>query len=154
MKILYQEWIQTTQHQLKKSEHEWTTNKRVKILLTFKDYSYHVNGCEYNKKNKKIFGRLYKLIMNEQVVLKKQELTLELENLKCLKWVKENSLIKSYSKFITIINEMHSLEKTYTSYKRVRQILRSLLSTSRHMVAYITHAKDPNIMALGDLIES
>jgi len=67
----------------------------------------------------------------------------------------ENEAINEmYARFTTIVNEMRSLEKTYSTHERIRKILRCLPSMWRPMVTAITQAKDLKSMNLEDLIGS
>jgi len=67
----------------------------------------------------------------------------------------ENETIdEMYARFTTIINEMRSLRKAYSTHERIRKILRCLPSMWRPMVTVITQAKDLKSMNLKDLIGS
>ena len=59
-----------------------------------------------------------------------------------------------YARFTTIVNEMRSLGKAYSTHERIRKILRCLPSMWRPMVTAITQAKDLQSMNLEDLIGS
>ena len=66
----------------------------------------------------------------------------------------DENIDEMYSRFTSIVNELRSLGKTYTTHDRIRKILRCLPSTWRPMVTAITQAKDLNSLALEDLIGS
>ena len=67
----------------------------------------------------------------------------------------ENETIdEMYARFTTIVNEMRSLGKAYSTHERIRKILRCLPSMWRPMVTAITQAKDLKSMNLEDLIGS
>jgi len=66
----------------------------------------------------------------------------------------EENIDEMYSRFTSIVNELRSLGKTYTTHDRIRKILRCLSSTWRPMVTAIIQAKDLNSLALEDLIRS
>jgi len=57
-----------------------------------------------------------------------------------------------YARFTTIINELRSLGKTYTTHEKIKKILRSLPSTLRHMATAITQSKDLKIIGMDELI--
>src|SRR4030066_28518 len=67
----------------------------------------------------------------------------------------ENETIdEMYARFTTIVNEMRSLGKVYSTHDRIRKILRCLPSSWRPMVTAITQAKDLNSLTLEELIGS
>jgi len=64
------------------------------------------------------------------------------------------SIDEMFARFTTIVNEMRSLGKAYSTHERIRKILRCLPSMWRPMVTTITQAKDLKSMNLEDLIGS
>ncbi|GAU38522.1 hypothetical protein TSUD_148040 [Trifolium subterraneum] len=66
----------------------------------------------------------------------------------------EKTIDQMYGRFTSIINELNSLGKTYTTHERIRKILRCLSKTWRPIVTAITVAKDLTKVSLEDLIGS
>jgi len=66
----------------------------------------------------------------------------------------DETIDEMYACFTTIVNEMRSLGKAYSTHERIRKILRCLPSMWRPMVTAITQAKDLKTMNLEDLIGS
>jgi hypothetical protein len=66
----------------------------------------------------------------------------------------EENIDEMYSRFTSIVNELRSLRKTYTTHDRIRKILRCLPSTWRPMVIAITQGKNLKSLALEDLTGS
>ncbi|GAU51330.1 hypothetical protein TSUD_412770 [Trifolium subterraneum] len=66
----------------------------------------------------------------------------------------EETIEQMYGRFISIINELNSLGKTYTTHERIRKILRCLPKIWRPIVTAITVAKDLTKVSVEDLIGS
>jgi len=66
----------------------------------------------------------------------------------------DENIDEMYFRFTSIVNELRSLGKTYTTHDRIRKIRRCLPNTWRPMVTTSTQAKDLNSLALEDLIGS
>ncbi|GAU51377.1 hypothetical protein TSUD_413100 [Trifolium subterraneum] len=66
----------------------------------------------------------------------------------------EETIDQMYGRFTSIINELNSLGKAYTTHERIRKILRCLPKTWRPIVTAITVAKDLTKVSLEDLIGS
>ncbi|GAU43812.1 hypothetical protein TSUD_248010 [Trifolium subterraneum] len=66
----------------------------------------------------------------------------------------EETIDQMYGRFTSIINELNSLGKSYTTHERIRKILRCLPKTWRPIVTAITVAKDLTKVSLEDLIGS
>ncbi|GAU37878.1 hypothetical protein TSUD_395620 [Trifolium subterraneum] len=66
----------------------------------------------------------------------------------------EETIDQMYGRFTSIINELNSLGKAYTTHERIRKILRCLPKTLRPVVTAITVAKDLTKVSLEDLIGS
>jgi hypothetical protein len=69
--------------------------------------------------------------------------------------MKEDETIdQMYGRFTTIINELNSLGKKYTTHERIRKIIRCLPKTWRPIVTAITVSKDLTKVPLEELIGS
>jgi len=70
--------------------------------------------------------------------------------------MRENETIdEMYARLTTIVNEMRSLGKAYSTHERIRKILRRVSSMWRPMVTTITKAKDlksTNLQLVGEII--
>ena len=70
--------------------------------------------------------------------------------------MRENETIdEMYARLTTIVNEMRSLGKAYSTRERIRKILRRVSSMWRPMVTTITKAKDlksTNLQLVGEII--
>ncbi|GAU49150.1 hypothetical protein TSUD_87330 [Trifolium subterraneum] len=66
----------------------------------------------------------------------------------------EETIDQMYGRFTSIINELNSLGKSYTTHERIRKILRCLPKNWRPIVTAITVAKDLTKVSLEDLIGS
>ncbi|GAV79545.1 UBN2 domain-containing protein, partial [Cephalotus follicularis] len=86
----------------------------------------------------------------------KAKMTIFIQSLDYNLWdLIENDDIKSmFSRFTNIINALQALDKIYSNSEMVRKILRCLPRSWMPKVTAIEEAKNPNVLALEDLLGS
>jgi len=142
-------------------EASWSKEDKEKILLNSKarlflscalsmEESERVNECDTAKK---VWDTL-KLHHEGTSHVKETRIDIGVRKFEIFEMNEEENIDGMYSRFTSIVNELRSLEKTYTTRDRIRKILRCLPSTWRPMVTAIAQAKDLNSLALEDLIGS
>jgi len=142
-------------------ELSWSKEDREKILLNSKarlflscalsmEESERVDECDTAKK---VWDTL-KIHHEGTTHVKETRIDIGVRKFEIFKMNEEENIDEMYSRFTSIVNELRSLEKTYTTHDRIKKILRCLPSTWRPMVTAITQAKDLNSLALEDLIGS
>src|SRR4030065_1207439 len=142
-------------------EASWTKNDKEKVLLNSKalyflscalsmEESERVDECDTAKK---LWDTLQ--IHHEGTShVKETRIDIGVRKFEIFEMKEGESIDEMYSRFISIVNELRSLGKTYSTHDRIRKILRSLPSSWRPMVTAITQAKDLNVLALEDLVGS
>src|SRR4030065_2973579 len=142
-------------------EASWTKNDKEKVLLNSKalyflscalsmEESEREDECDSAKK---LWDTLQ--IHHEGTShVKETRIDIVVRKFEILEMNEGESIDEMYSRFISIVNELRSLGKTYSTHDRIRKILRSLPSSWRPMVTAITQAKDLNVLALEDLVGS
>ncbi|GAU46711.1 hypothetical protein TSUD_135360 [Trifolium subterraneum] len=86
--------------------------------------------------------------------VKETRIDIEVRKFELFEMKEEETIDQMYGRFTSIINELNSLGKTYTTHERIRKILRCLPKTWRPIVTAITVAKDLTKVSLEDLIGS
>jgi hypothetical protein len=142
-------------------EASWSKEDKEKILLNSKarlflscalsmEESERVDECDTAKK---VWDTL-KIHHEGTSHVKETRIDIGVRKFEIFEMNEDENIDEMYSRFTSIVNELRSLGKTYTTHDRIRKILRCLPSTWRPMVTAITQAKDLNSLALEDLIGS
>jgi hypothetical protein len=142
-------------------EASWTKEDKEKILLNSKarlflscalsmEESERVDECDTAKK---VWDTL-KVHHEGTSHVKETRIDIGVRKFEIFEMIEDENIDEMYSRFTSIVNELRSLGKTYSTHDRIRKILRCLPTQWRPMVTAITQAKDLNTLALEDLIGS
>ncbi|GAU46301.1 hypothetical protein TSUD_283270, partial [Trifolium subterraneum] len=115
-----------------KPQAEWTTTEADRVLLNTKA----------------------KLFIKRTNSVKETRIDIGVRKFELFEMKEEETIDQMYGRFTSIINELNSLGKSYTTHERIRKILRCLPKTWRPIVTAITVAKDLTKVSLEDLIGS
>ncbi|GAU40502.1 hypothetical protein TSUD_189840 [Trifolium subterraneum] len=144
-----------------KPQAEWTTTEADRVLLNTKAKLFIKSVLcreEYDrimecKTTKEIWETLQTHHEGTNNV-KETRIDIGVRKFELFEMKEEETIDQMYGRFTSIINELNSLGKSYTTRERIRKILRCLPKTWRPIVTAITVAKDLTKVSLEDLIGS
>ncbi|GAU35952.1 hypothetical protein TSUD_147370 [Trifolium subterraneum] len=144
-----------------KPQAEWTTTEADRVLLNTKAKLFIKSALcreEYDrimecKTAKEIWETLQTHHEGTNSV-KEIRIDIGVRKFELFEMKEEETIDQMYGRFTSIINELNSLGKAYTTHERIRKILRCLPKTWRPIVTAITVAKDLTKVSLEDLIGS
>ncbi|CAJ2659626.1 unnamed protein product [Trifolium pratense] len=142
-----------------KPEDAWTTAEQQKVLLNSKAHlflscalsmeeSERVDECDTAKK---VWDTLQ--VHHEGTShVKETRIDIGTNKFETFEMIENETIDEMFSRFTTIINELRSLGKTFSTNDRIRKLLRCLPVTWRPMVTAITQTKDLKTLPIEDLI--
>lgn len=155
------DFVPTTKEGAVKEKSSWSTDEKAQVLLNSKarlflscaltmEESERVDEC----KNAKEVWDTLKIHHEGTSHVKETRIDIGVRKFEVFEMSENETIDEMYARFTTIVNEMRSLGKAYSTHDRIRKILRCLPSVWRPMVTAITQAKDLKSMNLEDLIGS
>jgi hypothetical protein len=155
------DFVPTTKEGAVKEKSSWSTDEKAQVLLNSKarlflscaltmEESERVDEC----KNAKEVWDTLRIHHEGTSHVKETRIDIGVRKFEVFEMSENETIDEMYARFTTIVNEMRSLGKAYSTHDRIRKILRCLPSVWRPMVTAITQAKDLKTMNLEDLIGS
>lgn len=155
------DFVPTTKEGAVKAKSAWSTDEKAQVLLNSKarlflscaltmEESERVDECT----NAKEVWDTLKIHHEGTSHVKETRIDIGVRKFEVFEMSENETIDEMYARFTTIVNEMRSLGKAYSTHDRIRKILRCLPSMWRPMVTAITQAKDLKSMNLEDLIGS
>jgi hypothetical protein len=142
-----------------KPESSWTTIEQQKVLLNSKAHlflscalskeeSERVDECDTAKQ---VWDTLQ--VYHEGTShVKETRIDIGVSKFEIFEMNENESIDEMFSRFTTIINELRSLGKTFSTHERIRKILRCLPISWRPMVTAISQTQDLKTFPIEDLI--
>jgi len=154
-------FVPKTKEETVKEKSAWSTHEKAQVLLNSKarlflscaltmEESESVDEC----KNAKEVWDTLRIHHEGTSHVKETRIDIGVRKFEVFEMNENKTIDEMYARFTTIVNEMRSLGKAYSTHERIRKILRCLPSMWRPMVTTITQAKDLQSMNLEDLIGS
>ena len=144
-----------------KPQAEWTTTEADRVLLNTKAKLFIKSALcreEYDRimecKTAKAIWETLQTHHEGTNSVKETRIDIGVRKFELFEMKEEETIDQMYGRFTSIINELNSLGKSYTTHERIRKILRCLPKTWRPIVTAITVAKDLTKVSLEDLIGS
>ncbi|GAU39253.1 hypothetical protein TSUD_397000 [Trifolium subterraneum] len=144
-----------------KPQAEWTTIEADRVLLNTKAKLFIKSALcreEYDRiMESKTAKEIWETLQTHHEgtnSVKETRIDIGVRKFELFEMKEEETIDQMYGRFTSIINELNSLGKTYTTHERIRKILRCLPKTWRPIVTAITVAKDLTKVSLEDLIGS
>ena len=155
------DFVPTNKEGAVKAKSAWSTDEKAQVLLNSKarlflscaltmEESERVDECT----NAKGVWDTLKIHHEGTSHVKETRIDIGVRKFEVFEMSENETIDEMYARFTTIVNEMRSLGKAYSTHDRIRKILRCLPSMWRPMVTAITQAKDLKSMNLEDLIGS
>jgi hypothetical protein len=155
------DFVPKTKEDTIKDKSAWSTDEKAQVLLNSKarlflscaltmEESERVDEC----KNAKEVWDTLRIHHEGTSHVKETRIDIGVRKFEVFEMSENETIDEMYARFTTIVNEMRSLGKAYSTHERIRKILRCLPSMWRPMVTAITQAKDLKSMNLEDLIGS
>ena len=155
------DFVPTNKEGAVKSKSAWSTDEKAQVLLNSKarlflscaltmEESERVDECQ----NAKEVWDTLRIHHEGTSHVKETRIDIGVRKFEVFEMSENETIDEMYARFTTIVNEMRSLGKAYSTHERIRKILRCLPSMWRPMVTAITQAKDLKSMNLEDLIGS
>ncbi|GAU49443.1 hypothetical protein TSUD_407350 [Trifolium subterraneum] len=144
-----------------KPQVEWSTQEADRVLLNTKAKLFIKSALcreEYDRIMEcKIAKEIWETLQTHHEgtnSVKETRIDIGVRKFELFEMKEEETIDQMYGRFTSIINELNSLGKSYTTHERIRKILRCLPKTWRPIVTAITVAKDLTKVSLEDLIGS
>jgi hypothetical protein len=144
-----------------KTPGEWSTQEADRVLLNTKAKPFIKSAMsreEYDRilecKTAKDMWETLQVHHEGTSRVKETRIDIGVRKFELFEMHEDESIDQMYGRFTIIINELNSLGKTYTTYERIRKLLRCLTKSWRHIVTAIIESKDLPTMKLEDLMGS
>jgi len=143
------DFVPTTKEGAVKEKSAWSTDDKAQVLLNSKarlflscaltmEESETVDEC----KNAKEVWDTSRVHHEGTSHVKETRIDIGVRKFEVFEMNEDETIDEMYARFTTIVNEMRSLGKAYSTHERIRKILRCLPSMWRPMVTAITQAKE------------
>jgi len=141
------DFISTSKEGAVKDKIAWSTDEKAQVLLNskarlFLSCALTMEESERvdERKNAKDVWDTLRVHHEGTSHVKETRIDIGVKKFEVFEMSQNETIDEMYARFTTIVNEMRSLGKTYSTHERIRKLLRCLPSMWRPMVTAITHA--------------